>query len=256
MITDEMIKKSNESQNAKGFYVIDDNYILIRDNLEESWIEKTKRLRAQGVNYCGPIELRKVDNQTYALEHRARGQMMDFTSTMRGGEDYLHAFEEYMNNLRLLYNAPQEQYDKFFDDIDKMAEEGLKPDACNYGNLFYDSEIGFSFIDVYPTVQARRLSVNSIFDILLNNKFKISGISLLPEEFGKEYNLIMRELYRKITAGLIKFGYPEEEIKRFVDRGLHSFSETECVCQANIQETFNKRLQERNAQNFFSFEIS
>lgn len=252
MITDEMIKKSKKLNNPKGFYVIDDNYILIRDDLEESWIEKTKRLRARGVNYCGPIELKKVDNQTYALEHRARGKMLDITSTISGKDDYFHAFEEYMNNLRLLYNAPQEQYDKFFDDIDKMAEEGLKPDVCTYGNLFYDPEVGFSFIDVYPNVQARRLSVNSIFDILLNNKFRIGGVSLLPEELGKEYNLMMRELYRKITAGLIKFGYPEEEIKRYVDRAVHSFSENECVCQGNIQETFNKRLQEVNSQNFLT----
>ena len=255
MITDEMIKKSKESNNAKGFYVIDDNYILIRDTLDDSWIEKTKRLRAQGVNYCGPIELKEVDNQTYALEHRARGQMMDITRTIRGGEDYFHAFEEYMNNLRLLYNAPQEQYDKFFNDIDKMAEEGLIPDVCSYGNLFYDPEVGFSFIDVYPNLRKERLRVDSIFSILLNNKFSISRISLLPEEYGKEYNLMMRELYRKITAGLIKFGYPEDEIKRFVDRALHSFSENECVCQGNIQETFNKRQEERRAQNIFTVEL-
>ena len=176
---------------------------------------------------------------------------MDITKTINGGKDYLQAFEEYMNNLRLLYNAPQEQYDKFFDDIDKMAEEGLIPDVCSYGNLLYDPEVGFSFIDVYPNVQERRLSVDSIFDILLNNKFKIRGISLLPEEYGKEYNLMMRELYRKITAGLIKFGYPEQDIKRFVDRALHSFQESECVCQGNTQETFNKRIEE----NLFPFEI-
>lgn len=255
MITDEMIKKSKESNNAKGFYVIDDNYILIRDTLDDSWIEKTKRLRAQGVNYCGPIELRKIDNQTYALEHRAHGLQMDITKTINGGKDYLHAFEEYMNNLRLLYNAPQEQYDKFFDDIDKMAQEGLIPDVCSYGNLFYDPEVGFSFIDVYPNLREKRLSVDSIFNILLNNKFKIDGISLLSEEYGKEYNLMMRELYRKITAGLIKFGYPEDEIKRFVDRALHSFSETEFVCQGDIQETFNKRIEERRRENFITFEI-
>ena len=37
------------------------------------------------------------------------------------------------------------------DDIDKMAEEGLIPDVCNYGNLFFDSEVVFSFIDVKKT---------------------------------------------------------------------------------------------------------
>lgn len=66
---------------------------------------------------------------------------------------------------------------------------------------------------------------------------------------------MMRELYIKITAGLIKFGYPEDEIKRFVDRALHSFSENECVCQGNIQETFNKRQEERRAQNIFTVEL-
>jgi len=245
MITDEMIKKSKESKNAKGFYVIDDDYILIKDSVDDSWIEKTKRLRSQGVNYCGPIEYKKVDNQTYTLEYRAHGQEVDLIRTIKGGEDYLHAFEEYMNNLRYLYNAPQKQYDKFFEDIDKMAEEGLIPDVCSYGNLFYDPEVGFSFIDVYPNVTATRLSVDSIFNILLNHKFEIAGISLLPEEYGKEYNLIMRELYRKIIAGLIKFGYPEQDIKIFVNKAIHSFPESDCVCQGNLQETFNKRKEEK-----------
>lgn len=245
MITDEMIKKSKESSGIKGFYIIDDNYILIRDTFDENWIERTKRLRERGVNYCGPIECRVVDNQSYALEHRAQGQEWYITKEVNGKGNYLQAFGEYMSKLMALYEAPQEQFDKFFDDIDKMAEEGMKPDVCSYGNLFYDPNIGFSFIDVYPNPDGRRLDIGSIFSILLNSKFSVSGISLLPEEYGKEYNLIMREVYRKITKGMLEFGYPEQEIKAYVEKAIHTFSESECVPQGESQKEFDKRSKER-----------
>jgi hypothetical protein len=44
---------------------------------------------------------------------------------------YNEAFKKYISFLELLSKAPQEQYDKFFSDIEAMQKESLRPDYCS-----------------------------------------------------------------------------------------------------------------------------
>lgn len=244
MLTNEMIKKSQYEHGYKGFTIIDDNYIVIEGNeLDISWIEKTKELRRQGVNYCGPIDYKIKDGVIYLLEYRAPGMEVDLYREYLGrGNTYLSEFNKYLAKLRILNNAPLEQLMHFFDDIEKMRSFGLKPDVCSLSNLFYDEKVGFSFIDVYPGDE--QLDVFSIFTILINPKFSISGISLLPLESQEEYNFLITNLYAKIASCLKRFGYPQEDIEEYLKHRYHNFTEDERVPASMINETFKERRQD------------
>lgn len=246
-LTDEMILKCKNSDKIKGLTILNDNYIVIRDDAEE-YVEKSKRLHAQGVNYCGPVECRTVDGVTYALEYRAPGIEMSHyykfcDSRVKSAEGYISSFAKYMETLKMLSDIPEEQYLKFFDDIEKMKEEGVRPDYCHYGNLFYDKNVGFSFIDVYPIrgdITHYTFPVNQVFFIIVNPKFRMAtesgGISVLPQEFKKDYNMYMSNICQKIIQGLSQYGYPKEEIKAFIDLNLYAFDEDSCLSKEQLQQ--------------------
>lgn len=133
-------------------------------------------------------------------------------------------------------------------DKEKIKED-LRPDYCHYGNLFYDKNIGFSFIDVYPVrdITHYSLPVNQIFNIIVNPKFtmrtKSGSLSVLPQELKEDYNIYMSDICKKILTGLYQYGYPQEEIKKFIDSKCYSFTETDCLNQEELQhkiEEMNK----------------
>ena len=244
-LTDEIILRCKNSNNTKGFTILDENYIVIKDNVKE-YVEKTKRLHAQGVNYCGPVDCKTIDGITYALEYRAPGFEMNHYykfcgETVTSSEEYISFFSDYMNTIKMLSDAPEEQYLKFFDDIEKMKRERLRPDYCHYGNLFYDKNVGFSFIDVYPIrdITHYTLPVVQIFYIILNPKFKMKtkseSISVLPQELKKDYNMYISNICKKILQGLSQYGYPKEEIKAFIDSKCYSFDEDSCLDKEQLQ---------------------
>ncbi len=244
-LSDEIILKCKNSNKPKGFTIIDENYIVIRDDIEE-YIDKSKRLHEQGVNYCGPVDYRKVDGVPYTLEYRAHGTEMSHyyvfcDKLVNNAEEYMNTFSEYMGVLQMLSHASEKQYLKFFDDIEKMRKEGLIPDYCHYGNLFYDKDVGFSFIDVYPTrdMTHSTLPVNEIFNIIINPKFRMrtrsGSLSILPQELKEDYNIYMSDICKKILTGLYQYGYPQEEIKRFIDSKSYSFDENVCLNREELQ---------------------
>lgn len=244
-LTDEIILKCKNSDKPKGFTVLDSNYIVIRDDIKK-FVERSKRLHKQGVNYCGPVDCKRVDGVTYALEYRANGTELSHyynfcDKLVNSAEEYMKAFLEYMDILKMLANASKEQYFKFFDDIEKMKKEGLRPDYCHYGNLFYDENVGFSFIDVYPIqdIEHSSLTVSQIFNIIVNPRFnmitKSGSISILPQKLKKEYNMYMSNICKKILTGLYKYGYSQDEIKDFINSKCYSFDEEDCMSQEQLQ---------------------
>ena len=182
-ITVDMILEAISNWNWKCFKVISDKYILIEDgkSIVEN-INKCVRLRKKWVNYCGPISYKKYKWSYYFLEHKAQWQALDFYN-YDGEITYNEAIKNYFSFLELLSNAPQEHYNKFFDDIESMKEESLRPDYCSLWNLFYDPKVWFSFIDVYPyntRLWNSKLSVSNIFKILLNSKFTYKNLNIFP----------------------------------------------------------------------------
>lgn len=258
MITDEMIEKSKTAKTHKGFAIIDDNYIIMTEGegLQE-FITKTFRLREKGVNYCGPVECRIENGVCYYLEHRAKGEVLQYSNydlpigkNTNLKTNYLNAFKEYMTTLKMLSDAPKEHYIKFFSDIEEMRKENLKPDICSLDNLLYDEEKGFSFIDVYPGNE--RIKVSNLFRIILNDRFKAkcnwnSSISILPSEYKDEYFSSIENVISKVLVGLKEFNYPVEEIKSFLEQNKYNFSTAEIFESSEIESKL-KEIDEKNQQ--------
>lgn len=226
----ELVEKAINYGTGKSFYVVNDDFIVIRESDDFiKYIEKTKNLRKIGVNYCGPVDYMEFNKRFYFLEHRAHGFEMDFSSyeVDLTKENYLKCFACYMKTIRLLNIISDNHLDKFFNDIEKMREYYIVPDICSFTNLFYDEKEGFSFIDVYPG--NRKLSVSEIFLILLNGKFSVGNLSVIPCEYVHEYNSIMINLYSKIIKKLRKYNYSSEEIDAYVKKGVHIFKKEEQV---------------------------
>jgi len=235
--SDELLRMSISSNNSKHFVIIDDNYVILEDS--ESLVNeigKCKRLRKNWVNYCWPISYREFDWKYYFLEHRAPWLQLDFFDYY-DKIPYSEALNRYFSFLDLLSKAPQKHYDKFLKDIELMKTESLKPDCCSLWNLFYDTKVWFSFIDVYPCnirQNDSRLSVSNIFKVILNPKFSYKDCHVIPKEELDRYNEYIKIIYVKILNSLKKFGYSDKEIRSFLDKKEHIFSESECVSYDNV----------------------
>lgn len=237
-ISEDLILKSKSLWNYKWFMVIDDNYVLINDGKSlVSEIEKCGRLRKSWVNYCGPISYKEHDWKYYFLEHRAPWLQLDFYNY--DDINFDEAFQKYFSYLKLLSNASQEQYNKFFSDIELMKKESLRPDYCSLWNLFYDKRIWFSFIDVYPCnirPWDSKLSVPQIFNMILNPKFSYKNLNIIPKEEVDKYNKTIKIIYEKIIKSLKLYNYPDDEIKNYLSKWIHKFSSNECICYKNIEK--------------------
>ena len=218
---------------------INDKLILISGGESLKWeIEKCYRLRTKWVNYCGPIASKEYNWQCYFLEHKAPWMELNFYD-YNGNISYKDAFDKYFSYLQLLSDAPQEQYNKFFQDIEEMKNESLRPDYCSLWNLFYEPQIWFNFIDVYPcNVRPwdSKLSVSNIFTILLNPKFTYKNLHVIPMEELKRYNETIKIIYNKIINWLILFKYSEDEINIYLNGKHHEFSDDECVYYKDIEK--------------------
>ena len=98
--------------------------ILLYKMMLKIILKKQKRLHEKGVNYCGPVDCRKIDGISYALEYRAHGFEMNHyykfcDKHFKSAKEYMDTFLEYMEVLKILSNATGEQYLKFFDDNEK-----------------------------------------------------------------------------------------------------------------------------------------
>ena len=237
-ISEDLILKSKSLWDYKWFMIIDDNYILIKEwKSLVSEIEKCERLRKSWVNYCGPISYKEHDWKYYFLEHRAPWLQLDFYKYDEIKFD--EAFQKYFSYLKLLSNASQEQYNKFFSDIELMKKESLRPDYCSLWNLFYDKRIWFSFIDVYPCnirPWESKLSVSQIFNMILNPKFSYKNLNIIPKEEVDKYNKTIKIIYEKIIKSLKLYNYPDDEIKNYLSKWIHKFSSNECICYKNIEK--------------------
>lgn len=238
-ISDNLIEKAKSSTNHKGFTVINDKFILIEDDKSLIWdIEKCKRLRENSVNYCGPISYKEYDWNYYFVEHKAPWIQLDYYN-YDGKIPYNEAFKKYFSILELLSKASQKQYYKFFNDIKAMQKESLRPDYCSLWNLFFDPDVWFSFIDVYPCnirPWDEKLSLDNIFNMILNPKFSYKGLYIIPKEEVDKYNKVIKVIYDKIILALKAHDYSDDELEKFLKKGKHVFSDDECINYKDIEK--------------------
>jgi hypothetical protein len=57
---------------------------------------------------------------------------------------------------------------------------------------------------------------------------------VIPKEELDRYNEYIKVIYEKILNSLKKFDYSDKEIRSFLDKKEHIFSESECVSYDNV----------------------
>jgi hypothetical protein len=61
---------------------------------------------------------------------------------------YGESYEEWSQNLQKLADAPLKHYRELEEDTQKLSSHGLRPDLSKAENVFYDTEQGFTLVDV------------------------------------------------------------------------------------------------------------
>jgi len=233
---------SNLISQDKSPIDIADDFVLKKDDESVIWsIDKCNHLRHKWVNYCGPIAYKEHNWEYYFLEYKAPWEELNFHS-YGDNMSYKDAFDKYFSFLTLLSDAPQDRYNKFFQDIKEMERESLRPDCSNLWNLFFDPYVWFSFINAQACNNGSnsRLSVESIFNMILNPKFSYQGFSVLPKEEVNRYNKTISIIYGKIKKSLELYNYPDDEIDRYINQEMHTFPVEECINYKDIEKYIEK----------------
>ncbi|PIR47601.1 hypothetical protein COV06_02875 [Candidatus Uhrbacteria bacterium CG10_big_fil_rev_8_21_14_0_10_50_16] len=75
----------------------------------------------------------------YELQERAVGKPL---------HDRNEHAEQWLERLKLLANAPLDQYERMIHDLNTLTDVGLEVDPSKPDNIFYDADAGFTYIDL------------------------------------------------------------------------------------------------------------
>ena len=83
----------------------------------------------------------------YIVQPKAPGQELLYPGALRGKTDE-EKHDIILSYLNMLHNIPQEHYDKWVADYKTITDAKVMVDPSKASNFFYDTEQGFSFIDL------------------------------------------------------------------------------------------------------------
>lgn len=63
--------------------------------------------------------------------------------------EYDESYEDWSERVQTLARASQEQYNELIEQAQKLEEYGLTVDVSKADNIFYDTEEGFTFVDIH-----------------------------------------------------------------------------------------------------------
>lgn len=92
------------------------------------------------------VEAFTENGEYYELQERAAGEPLHGLN---------EESKEWLTRLQLLADAPLDQYKKMIQDLRAITAVGLEVDPSKPDNIFYDSKVGFTYIDLaVPTGDA------------------------------------------------------------------------------------------------------
>lgn len=132
-----------------------------------------------------------------------------------------------LSYMDMLGKVPQEHYTKYVHDYLAILRSGVAVDPSKKGNFFYDSSVGFTFIDV----RNENHDVSSRF--LVQNMMSVVQPYLLTKEICqdtstlRQYDRLTAEILIKMDTALLANGFSREDIdecfrERYYSDGLHA----------------------------------
>ena len=122
--------------------------------------------------------------------------------------------------MHILANAPQEHYNKFVQDYVAILSRGVAIDPSKKENFFYDSEKGFTFIDVRNKDESGngRFAVSNMLSVLSPPWVDCDYLSENPE-LEHQFNKLSAAILVKTDSALLNLGFTRENIDEcFEDR--------------------------------------
>ena len=231
------------------FTPIDQDYCLVTKTMPvddrelEKYIKDVNDANEAGLNVAGIIDYRLIDGSTKSyyegkynytkgvfLEDRAQGNTLEYgtinisTSEYYNIEeistDYLSKVRFYIEELERRAVAPQEMYDKLVGDCLSLEDYDLMIDPRPI-NFFFDSERGFTIIDVLSNNNGTKTVADKLvqlvfgivygygsYDLMINNV----SFEVLPQDYITRLAAVYRKIDKKVTEALVRFYYVEEDI--------------------------------------------
>jgi hypothetical protein len=119
----------------------------------ESYVARLKELKTKerslspGGGYVKLIDVRPLKEEVEEVYERAPGEQL---YQMAGNEPWDTTVDRHYweSRIQQLADAPQEQFDRLVARVKEMEGLGIHVDTNKPDNFFYDSELGFTLIDV------------------------------------------------------------------------------------------------------------
>lgn len=259
LLTDELY---NIGKNSKDICtIIDDKYVLVTksmpvtDDMLNKYIGSIRKARKNGINIASILDYRFIPGTTnyylngvvkytkgVFLEERAPGVCIEPSAIyLETKEDYdSNIILQYLNNLEMCLVevekraiAPQEFYDKLVKDCLDIEKYDLTIDPKPL-NFFFDSNVGYTIIDVINGKNGRTNEITPYFSQYIFSIVYGYGRPFICLDFNCFYDMPMdymkrfEEAYKildaKIIKALRKHKINEEHIKIALERNLNRYS--------------------------------
>ena len=227
-------------------FVIDDYAVLKTSNIEghtenfDKIIEDIYELKNMGVNVTPILGYAIVQYGTpyyngarydsgFIIQERAKGQeLLNYHDTPRSSSTNTQENrDKVLNYCQMLYNAPQEHFDKFVADYKMITDKKISIDASKLTNFFYDHDKGFSFIDMnfysneneFDKLDVEGNSSHRLFIchiLSLTNRIPLQSYEGIPYYSPEECEFIkmsMCSVVQKMQQSLLKIGVSEQDIQ-------------------------------------------
>ena len=190
-------------------YEISPQYVLVERQIENAETAKklksiSSELRYMGLNVHTVVDYRTDEEHCYELQTRAKGKIFKHRMLESDLEKEIEESrveldrekakrmlennpslktrkDEYMRRCSMLMQMPKEHIIQYFDTIVSLSQfYRLGVDTVGEGNLLYDNETGFNFIDIgFFDKPSRHVSVHHLLDI--------DNTDTMTELIGMEY---------------------------------------------------------------------
>ncbi len=251
---------SNLRGNSSQSYLVDDNNILlVRNGSEEDYNkfaiknnvlqQKISALQSKGVNVLRTKDISFSNGKIFTLQEKARGK----TLYQKGK----NSEESILDSQKLVLEATDEQLQKYISDYFALMDADIYWDSTA-GNLLYDKEKGFSYIDLDDKTFYEKNDVLQNVYILYGDLLK----ALIGPVEGKQLNSDLINSTKSVFEKVIQImkNYPENV------QNINFSNETleKMINQINSKFDFeidkdilsdNNRMNNSNEQQEYDFEV-
>lgn len=257
--------QTHDKQGGNSVCYVFNDVVLLYGSIDISNIDRKIRaindMKEKGINVVQILDYKVDDSKpinTYSniqyqkgwtLQERAKGaelhsahssvEIMSEEQILNGYLEYKELITDYYKRIKRLSEATQEQVNKFVSDYAILEQSSLMIDPSKAGNFFYDTEKGFSFIDMNeknPSSQKMAFLMEHILLVTIPsastmyihdkcNTYKNGqSLTIVPEEICRQLKCSVSQLLEKLVIAFKKFGFSTEQLNLALDKRLPEIS--------------------------------